>query len=79
MVYRCTNADVMAFGNVSLEHQLCISVFLHYIVMCQSKGVTCIMQRAMHHQCERGVMVGVDGNTVFPLCLIAFSLHPSSI
>ena len=67
----------MVRRNVSLEHQLCVTVLLRNVITGKSELVLGIMPRSVEHQSHGGVVVGIERKSVLPLHLVAVGLYRS--
>ena len=79
MVQRRSHAEVVVLRKVGFKHQLCVGVFLCHVILGLSKLVPGIMPGAVQHQGYRGVVVGIESKSVFPLHLIPVGGHGSGI
>ena len=69
----------MLFRHICLKHQLRISVLLRHVVLGESEGIPSIVPGTVQHQGQRGVVVGIDGKAILPLCLVTVGLYQSGV
>ena len=67
VVERCSHGQVVPVGPVGLKHQLGIGVLLLHVVGRVAEAAVGVVPRALEHQGYRGVVFGVEGETVLPL------------